>query len=145
MHDAVIVGESSLKLGKKNTARYEKFNDEKNPVYIEVNGQQRRVIGKISGADTSFFKNAATESKFKEDDIAASDSIMAKLKRPFAEAIMNIQKTRLDKAFESHIRDMSDPTIKHTTFSKTEQEIMNVVSKTGLGLGHQSIVSMKLM
>lgn len=69
---------------------------------------------------------------------------MAKLKRPFAEAIMNIQKTRLDKAFESHIEDMSDPTIKRTSFSKTEQEIMNVLSKTGLGLGHQSIISMKL-
>ena len=142
LENAVIVGESSLKLGKKNEGRYEKFSE---PKFIEINGEMREVVGKVSGARTSFFKNAATESKFKEDDIAASDSIMAKLKRPFAEAIMNIQKTRIDKAFESHKADMSDPSIKSSSFSKTDQEIMNVVSKTGLGLGHQSIVSMKLM
>lgn len=129
LDNAVVVGESSLKLGKKNKGRYEKFSE---PKFIEINGEMREVVGKISGASTSFFKNAATESKFKEDDIAASDSIMAKLKRPFAEAIMNIQKTRLDKAFEAHKADMSDPSIKSASFSKTDQEIMNVVSQTGL-------------
>lgn len=138
---AVVLGVSSFKLGKRNLGTFTKFSE---PTFITINGERREVVGKVSGARTSYFKNAATESRFKESDVSASDSIMAKLKRPYAEAIMNIQKFRIDQIFAAHKDSLSDPTIKISTFSKTQQEIMKVVSATGLGLGHNSVLNAKL-
>lgn len=82
MDNVVAIGESSLKL-KGGYKKYDKAAYKE----ITIDGQKHTVIGEVSGTDTSFFKNATSDSYKESIDTTMSDSIKAKLDFEYADAI----------------------------------------------------------
>lgn len=74
----------------------------------------------MEGTDTSFFKNASSDSYKESADTTASDSIKAKLEYKYAKAIEDIQKKEITEAFERTIASLSDFNINVNSLASIE-------------------------
>ncbi len=133
----VVIGESSLKL----KGGYTKYPETKK---ITIDGKEYTVVGEVEGADTSFFRNASSDSYKESADTTASDSIKAKLEYKYAKAIEDIQKKEIAEAFERTVASLSDFNINVNSLASIEVMVGKMVSIAQAGAGTNSILGSRI-
>lgn len=73
------------------------------PKEITIDGKIHKVIGEVPGTDTSFFKNAASDSFKDHSDLTMSDSIKGRIGVEHAKAIEQLQILDITDAFKEAI------------------------------------------
>lgn len=133
--NVVAIGESSMKL----KGGYKKYAPEEIKEVI-IDGKKFTAIGEVEGTDTSFFKNAASDSYRESTDTTVSDSIKAKLGYSYAKAIEDIQIKEIEKAFENTIGSFKDFNIKVNSYASIDDYLNKVISTARTGIGTSSVV-----
>ena len=155
LHNAVVVWESSMKLewgytefkkGDKWVIPEEINWKETGRFYknITINGKPYRSFWYVPKTDTSYFKNAESDSYKNVDQVTVSDSITARLDKEYADAITEIQKTQIQDAFNEMLWELSQYKIASNSYSSVVDTIRLISSNVQLWNGSNPILSWKI-
>lgn len=154
LHNAVVVGESSMKLEwgyteftKWDWAIAEEINWVETGRYyknITINWEKYRSFWHVPKTDTSYFKNAESDSYKSIDKVTVSDSITARLDQEYADAIFEIQKSQIMEAFSETLWGLSQYKIAANSYSSVVDTIRLISSNIQLGNWSSPILSWKM-
>jgi len=135
--NAVVVGDSSMKL----KGGYKKYDE---PKEIMIDGKMHKVLGEVEGTNTSFFKNAASDSFKDHSDLTMSDSIKGRIPVEHAKAIEQLQIRDIKLAFQEALWSLSDYKISLNSFGDVTELIKLISSEAKIGMGADAIVKGKM-
>lgn len=124
-NDIVAIGASSAKLKKW------RYNDNPYVKEIWIDWKKYKVIWQIKWTDTSYFKNASSDTNKVESEVSFSDSIKPKLSLDASNKIEAIQLEEIQKAFDKHIESLKWYSINVNSYwdaIETIRRISSVVS-----------------
>ncbi len=152
--NTVLLGESSMKLkwGYKKFTKdtewvdsYTKKNGE--VVYyktIYIDGKERRILGEIEWARTSFFKDAESEKFTDHSELSVSDSIKWRIPKQYSDLIEAIQIEDINKAYEDVRSILWEYSIAINSYGDVVKLIEKISSDVKLWMWADAIVKWKL-
>ena len=135
--DVVAIWISSAKLKKW---RMEKPSIET----ITINGREYKVLWEIKNTDTSYFKNASSDTNRTEEEISFSDSIKPKLSKEASDKIEALQLKKIAEAFDRHIASLGKFAVDTNSYWEAIESIKRISSLAWIGRWDTSVVQWKL-
>ena len=123
---------------------YKEYDKEAPKKYITIDGKSHLILGEVEGANTSFFKNAASDSFKDHSDLTMSDSIKARIPVEHAKAIEELQKRDIIKEFKLALGSLSDYEISLNSFGDVTELIKLISSGAKIGMGTDAIIKGKM-
>jgi len=120
LDNAVVIWKSSLKL----EWWYVTFDTPKD---IIIDWKLYKVLWEVEWTDTSFFRNASSESTSDDDMTTLSDSIKSRLWYEYSKALTELQLKAIQKSFQNNINSLWDFNINFNNISDIDNIISRVV------------------
>lgn len=111
---------------------------------ITINWRKYKVIWEIEWTDTSYFKNASSDTNKTETEISFSDSIKPKLSKEASDKIEEIQLKRIAEAFDRHIASLWKFAIDTNSYWEAIESIKKISSIASMWRWDTSVVQWKL-
>jgi hypothetical protein len=156
LDNAVVIGESSMKLewgytkfaegevwvipekdiNWNNTGRFYKN--------VTINGKPYRSFWYVPKTDTSYFKNAESDSYKKVEEVTVSDSIKARVWIEYSLAIEEIQKQQIIEEFERTMWELTQYRIATNSYWSVVDQIRLLSSNIKMGIWTDAVVKWKV-
>ena len=150
LNNAVVIGESAMKLDWaytkfKSTDKWVEFDAKWNFYkYVTVNGKPYKSFWYVPKTDTSYFKNAESDSYKKTEEVTVSDSIKARVWFEYALAIEEIQKQQIIEEFERTMGELTQYRIATNSYWSVVDQIRLLSSNIKMGIWTDAIVKWKV-
>jgi len=135
----VIIWDSSLKL-KWWYTKYEKWKEK----LITINWIEYSVIWEVKWTDTSFFKNASTDSAADDAETTLSDSIKSRIWYKYANELEKIQIEDIKNTYRETLESLNDYDISIDNISDIDNLIWRIGSNIKMWAWTNSIAWWKL-